>query len=237
MKKEKEEDILFSADKLVKLLGLNDEDLFVVNNLVYDCDAMLFGNVKTRFVREIDELEHFNSVDRKRHLSFIREILLRQLSYVENSDKSDYSEAEIKANKILCDKARSLLGQINNKIRAIEDLSYLHNAKAGRKKADSGMKIDSLKADGRVIDSLKYLVNKVHKNGNSYEYSNIICALKMKGSPLCSNSKKDIAHAIKNYLNDDSLNVETMCSRHNTSEHKIARIYQHISDKLKKTDK
>ena len=111
------------------------------------------------------------------------------------------------------------------------------SSKAGRKQSDSGMKIDSLKADGRVIDSLKHLVDKVHKNGNSYEYSNIICALKMKGSPLCSNSKKDIAHAIKNYLNDDSLNVETMCSKNNTSEHKIAKMYQQLSAKLQKTDK
>lgn len=237
MKKEKEEDILFSAYKLVKLLGLNDEDLFVLNNLVTECDAMLFGNVKTRFVREINELEHFNSVNRKRHLSSIREILLRQLSYVENSDKSDYSEAEIKANKILCDKARSLLCQINNKIRAIEDLSYLRNAKAGRKKADREIKIDSLKADERVIEEIKRLATMAHKKGNTYWFSNLVCAIKMKGSELCSNSKKEIAIAIKNYLKDDKLNVETMCSKHNIDEHKIANLHTQISKKLKKTDK
>lgn len=111
------------------------------------------------------------------------------------------------------------------------------SSKVGRKQSNSGIKIDSLKADGRVIENLKRLVEKAHKGRNMHEYSTIICALKMKDSPLCSNSKKDIAHAIKNYLNDDSLNVNTMTSKHNTSEHKIARIYQQLSDKLKKTDK
>lgn len=111
------------------------------------------------------------------------------------------------------------------------------SSKAGRKQSDSGMKIDSLKADGRVIDSLKHLVDKVHEKGHSYEYSTIICALKMKGAPLCYNSKKDIAHAIKNYLNDDSLNVETMCSKNNTTEPKITKMYGQLSAKLQKTDK
>ena len=218
-------------------MGLSDECIFILNHLVSVDESILFSCVYVRYVRELEEAEHLNAKSRKRHLSLMRENLFRQIKVVSDNDVSSYSDDEKKAVGMLCDGARSLLNRIGNKIRAIEDLSYLNSSRAGRKKADSGMKLDSLKADGRVIDSLKYLVNKVHKNGNSYEYSNIICALKMKGSPLCSNSKKDIAHAIKNYLNDDSLNVETMCSRHNTSEHKIARIYQHISDKLKKTDK
>ena len=218
-------------------MGLSDECIFILNHLVSVDESILFSCVYVRYVRELEEAEHLNAKSRKRHLYLMRENLFRQIKVVSDNDVSSYSDDEKKAVGMLCDGARSLLNRIGNKIRAIEDLSYLNSSRSGRKKADSGMKIDSLKADGRVIDSLKHLVDKVHKNGNSYEYSNIICALKMKDSPLCLNSKKDIAHAIKNYLNDDSLNVETMCSRHNTSEHKIARIYQHISDKLKKTDK
>lgn len=218
-------------------MGLSDECMFILNHLVSVDESILFSNVYVRYVRELDEAEHHNSRNRKRHLSFMRENLFRQIKVVSDNDVSSYSDDEKKAVGMLCDGARSLLNRIGNKIRAIEDLSYLNSSRAGRKKADSGMKIDSLKADGRVIDILKHLVDKVHKNGNSYEYSNIICALKMKDSPLCSNSKKDIAHAIKNYLNDDSLNVNTMTSKHNTTEDKIARKYRQLSDKLKKTDK
>ena len=218
-------------------MGLSDEYMFILNHLVSVDESILFSNVYVRYVRELDEAEHHNSRNRKRHLCFMRENLMRQIKVVSDNDVSSYSDDEKKAVGMLCDGARYLLMRIGNKIRAIEDLSYLNTKKAGRKKADVSMKIDSLKADERVIERLKRLVEKAHKDGNSYEYSNIICALKMKDSPLCLNSKKDIAHAIKNYLNDDSLNVNTMTSKHNTSEHKIARIYQQLSDKLKKTDK
>lgn len=219
------------------VMGLDDEGMFLVNNLPSLEEIMLFCNVSTRYVREIEELENWSAKDRKRHLSFIRENLLRQLSYVDSMDKSDFSEDEIKANNILCDMARSLLNRINNKIRAIEDLSYLHNAKAGRKKADIEIKIDSLKADERVIEEIKRLAMKAHENGNTYGFSNLICALKIKGSELCKNSKKEIASAIKNYLKDDKLNVETMCSKHNINAHKIANLHSQISNKFKKTDK
>lgn len=218
-------------------IGLSDEYMFILNHLVSVDESILFSNVYVRYVRELDEAEHHNSRNRKRHLCFMRENLMRQIKVVSDNDVSSYSDDEKKAVGMLCDGARSLLVRICNKIRAIEDLSYLNSSKAGRKKADVSMKIDSLKADERVIEELKRLVEKAHKGRNRHEYSTIICALKMKDSPLCLNSKKDIAHAIKNYLNDDSLNINTMTSKHNTSEHKIARIYKQLSDKLKKTDK
>lgn len=218
-------------------MGLSDEYMFILNHLVSVDESILFSNVYVRYVRELDEAEHHNSRNRKRHLSFMRENLMRQIKVVSDNDVSSYSDDEKKAVGMLCDGARYLLMRIGNKIRAIEDLSYLNSSRAGRKKADVSMKIDSLKADGRVIDNLKHLVDKVHEKGHSYEYSTIICALKMKDSPLCSNSKKDIAHAIKNYLNDDSLNVNTMTSKHNTREPKIAKMYDQLSYKLKKTDK
>lgn len=214
-------------------MGLSDECIFILNHLVSVEESILFSNVYVRYVRELEEVERFENRKRKRHLSFMRENLLRQITVVSENDITSYTDDEKKAVGMLCDGARYLLMRIGNKIRAIEDLAYLNSSRAGRKKADSSMKIDSLKADGRVIDNLKHLVDKVHEKGHSYEYSNIICALKMKGSPLCSNSKKDIAHAIKNYLNDDSLNVETMTSKNNTYDYKIKSAY----DKLKKTDK
>lgn len=218
-------------------MGLSDECMFILNHLVSVEESILFSNVYVRYVRELDEAEHHNSRNRKWHLSFMRENLLRQIKVVSDNDVTSYSDDEKKAVGMLCDEARSLLMRIDNKIRAIEDLSYLNSSKSGRKKADGSMKIDSLKADERVIERLKRLVEKAHKDGNSYEYSNIICAIKMKDSPLCSNSKKDIAHAIKNYLKDDSLNIETMTSKHNTSGQKIEKMYRQLSDKLQKTDK
>lgn len=219
------------------VMGLDDEGMFLVNNLQSYEELMLFGNVSVRYVREIDELKNWSAKDRKRHLSFIRENLMRQIKIVSENDTESYTDDEEKAVRLLLDKARSLLWQINNKIHAIDDLSYLRNAKAGRKKADREIKIDSLKADEKVIEEIKLIAMRAHKKGNTYGYSNLICALKMKGSELCSNSKKEIAIAIKNYLNDDNLNVETMCSKHNIDEHKIANLHTKISDKLKKTDK
>ena len=99
------------------------------------------------------------------------------------------------------------------------------------------IKIDSLKADERVIEEIKRLAMKAHEKGNTYGFSNLICALKIKGYELCKNSKKEIASAIKNYLKDDKLNVETMSSRHNINAQKIAILHTQISKKLKKTDK
>ena len=219
------------------VMGLDDEGMFLVNNLPSYEELMLFGNVSTRYVREIEELKNWSAKDRKRHLSFIRENLMRQIKIVSENDTESYTDDEEKAVRLLLDKARSLLWQIDNKIRAIEDLSYLRIAKAGRKKADSEIKIDSLKADERVIEEIKRLAMKAHEKGNTYGFSNLICALKIKGYELCKNSKKEIASAIKNYLKDDKLNVETMSSRHNINAQKIAILHTQISKKLKKTDK
>lgn len=55
-------------------MGLSDEYMFILNHLVSVDESILFSNVYVRYVRELDEAEHHNSRNRKRHLCFMRKI-------------------------------------------------------------------------------------------------------------------------------------------------------------------